>query len=196
MEIDLRVQMSPDGGPVQSIAKARLLAQGFSQVPFVDDAMFVPGAKAGSIKYKNPTQTTGDHIREADSFEFKYIRDDILFGRMPTIHVFESILQDEKKGKRKRGPKLKIIRLALKMANGVKKKQRKRGSDDKQYKPYLNRCLFFCRRIYARWTIRNATKQTKISSDHKSVVCMVLAQEAQPDISPNGCCVVVGIRDL
>ena len=43
-------KLNPDGGPV--IPKARLVAQGFSQVPFVDyDATFAPVAKCVSVRF-------------------------------------------------------------------------------------------------------------------------------------------------
>jgi Reverse transcriptase (RNA-dependent DNA polymerase) len=43
-------KINPDGGPV--IPKARLVAQGFSQVPFVDyDATFAPVAKSASVRF-------------------------------------------------------------------------------------------------------------------------------------------------
>ena len=43
-------KIDPDGGPV--IPKARLVAQGFSQVPFVDyDATFAPVAKSVSVRF-------------------------------------------------------------------------------------------------------------------------------------------------
>ena len=43
-------KMDPDGGPV--IPKARLVAQGFSQVPFVDyDTTFAPVAKSASMHF-------------------------------------------------------------------------------------------------------------------------------------------------
>jgi hypothetical protein len=43
-------KIDPDGGP--AIAKARLVAQGFSQIPFVDyDATFAPVAKSVSVRF-------------------------------------------------------------------------------------------------------------------------------------------------
>ena len=43
-------KLDPDGGPV--IPKARLVAQGFSQVPFIDyDATFAPVAKSVSVRF-------------------------------------------------------------------------------------------------------------------------------------------------
>jgi hypothetical protein len=43
-------KIDPDGGPV--IPKARLVAQGFSQIPFVDyDATFAPVAKSVSVRF-------------------------------------------------------------------------------------------------------------------------------------------------
>ena len=43
-------KLDPDGGP--AIPKARLVAQGFSQVPFVDyDATFAPVAKSASVRF-------------------------------------------------------------------------------------------------------------------------------------------------
>ena len=43
-------KMDPDGGPV--IPKARLVAQGFSQIPFIDyDATFTPVAKSVSVRF-------------------------------------------------------------------------------------------------------------------------------------------------
>ena len=43
-------KIDPDGGPV--ILKAQLVAQGFSQVPFVDyDVTFAPVAKSVSVRF-------------------------------------------------------------------------------------------------------------------------------------------------
>lgn len=43
-------KIDPNGGPI--IPKARLVAQGFSQVPFVDyDATFAPVAKSASVRF-------------------------------------------------------------------------------------------------------------------------------------------------